>query len=155
MVEHDAEVIRAADHLVDLGPGAGRHGGRVVAEGTPAEVAFDVPERDYSWMAYLANAGFDVFAMDTTGYGRSIALDRGAAVETFLREGPRVAERELQGMQTSTFWPRLLASLGHTVPYDASVKPFEELARKILRAAGGFFGGGATQNRASTAEACS
>jgi pimeloyl-ACP methyl ester carboxylesterase len=39
--------------------------------GTPAEVAFDVPERDYSWMAYLANAGFDVFAMDTTGYGRS------------------------------------------------------------------------------------
>ncbi len=39
--------------------------------GTPAEVSFDVPERDYSWMAYLANAGFDVFAMDTTGYGRS------------------------------------------------------------------------------------
>ncbi len=39
--------------------------------GTPAEVAFDVPQRDYSWMAYLANAGFDVFAMDTTGYGRS------------------------------------------------------------------------------------
>jgi len=39
--------------------------------GTPAEVAFDVPQRDYSWMAYLASAGFDVFAMDTTGYGRS------------------------------------------------------------------------------------
>ena len=40
--------------------------------GTPAEVAFDVPHGDYSWMAYLANAGFDVFAMDTTGYGRSV-----------------------------------------------------------------------------------
>ena len=39
--------------------------------GTPAEVAFDVPHGDYSWMAYLANAGFDVFSMDTTGYGRS------------------------------------------------------------------------------------
>ena len=39
--------------------------------GTPAEVAFDVPYQDYSWMAYLARAGFDVFAMDTTGYGRS------------------------------------------------------------------------------------
>lgn len=39
--------------------------------GTPAEVAFDVPYRDYSWMAYLAKAGFDVFAMDMTGYGRS------------------------------------------------------------------------------------
>jgi pimeloyl-ACP methyl ester carboxylesterase len=39
--------------------------------GTPAEVAFDVPTGDYSWMAYLAKAGFDVFSMDTTGYGRS------------------------------------------------------------------------------------
>ncbi len=39
--------------------------------GTPAEVAFDVPYQDYSWMAYLARAGYDVFSMDTTGYGRS------------------------------------------------------------------------------------
>jgi pimeloyl-ACP methyl ester carboxylesterase len=39
--------------------------------GTPAEVAFDVPYRDYSWMAYLARSGFDVFSMDVTGYGRS------------------------------------------------------------------------------------
>ena len=40
--------------------------------GTPAEVSFDVPNQDYSWMAYLAHAGFDAFAMDTTGYGRSV-----------------------------------------------------------------------------------
>jgi len=39
--------------------------------GTPAEVAFDVPYQDYSWMAFLARAGFDVFAVDMTGYGRS------------------------------------------------------------------------------------
>src|SRR5277367_4931381 len=39
--------------------------------GTPAEVAFDVPYQDYSWMAYLAHAGFDVFSIDMTGYGRS------------------------------------------------------------------------------------
>jgi pimeloyl-ACP methyl ester carboxylesterase len=39
--------------------------------GTPGAVAFDTPYQDYSWMAYLANAGFDVFAMDFTGYGRS------------------------------------------------------------------------------------
>jgi len=39
--------------------------------GTPAEVAFDTPYQDYSWMAYLAKAGLDVFAMDMTGYGRS------------------------------------------------------------------------------------
>src|SRR5258705_2459072 len=39
--------------------------------GTPAEVAFDVPYQDYSWMAFLAKAGFDVFSVDMTGYGRS------------------------------------------------------------------------------------
>jgi excinuclease ABC subunit A len=39
MVEHDEESITAADHVVDLGPGAGSHGGRVVAQGTPAQIA--------------------------------------------------------------------------------------------------------------------
>jgi pimeloyl-ACP methyl ester carboxylesterase len=39
--------------------------------GTPAEVAFDAPVADYSWMQFLARAGFDVFSMDMTGYGRS------------------------------------------------------------------------------------
>ena len=39
--------------------------------GTPAEVAFDVPYQDYSWMAYLAQAGFDAFSVDMSGYGRS------------------------------------------------------------------------------------
>ena len=39
VVEHDEEAIRAADHLIDMGPAAGIDGGRVVAEGTPAEVA--------------------------------------------------------------------------------------------------------------------
>jgi excinuclease ABC subunit A len=39
VVEHDEDMIRAADHVVDMGPGAGVHGGRVMAEGTPAEVA--------------------------------------------------------------------------------------------------------------------
>jgi pimeloyl-ACP methyl ester carboxylesterase len=39
--------------------------------GTPAEVSFDVPYQDYSWMVFLARAGFDVFSMDMTGYGRS------------------------------------------------------------------------------------
>jgi excinuclease ABC subunit A len=39
VVEHDEETIETADYLVDIGPGAGIHGGRVVATGTPAEVA--------------------------------------------------------------------------------------------------------------------
>ncbi len=38
VVEHDEETILEADHLIDMGPGAGVHGGEVVAQGTPAEV---------------------------------------------------------------------------------------------------------------------
>src|ERR1700691_1619553 len=39
VVEHDEDAIRQADHVVDLGPGAGVHGGQIVAQGTAAEVA--------------------------------------------------------------------------------------------------------------------
>src|SRR5512147_1772676 len=57
------EVVRAASALRQ-----GTFKDRVVlfvhGAGTPGEVAFDVPYQDYSWMAYLADAGFDVFAMD-------------------------------------------------------------------------------------------
>ena len=70
--------------------------------GTPAEVAFDVPYQDYSWMAYLAQAGFDVFSMDMTGYGRStrpaamndpcnLAPDQQAAIRPALIPAPCAA----------------------------------------------------------------
>ncbi|HUY15223.1 MAG TPA: excinuclease ABC subunit UvrA [Terriglobia bacterium] len=39
VVEHDEETIRRADYVIDLGPGAGRHGGQLVASGTPEQVA--------------------------------------------------------------------------------------------------------------------
>ena len=39
VVEHDEDMIRAADHVIDMGPGAGVHGGRVIAQGTPDDVA--------------------------------------------------------------------------------------------------------------------
>ncbi|MBI4936619.1 MAG: excinuclease ABC subunit UvrA [Nitrosomonadales bacterium] len=38
VVEHDEEAIRSSDYVVDMGPGAGEHGGSVVAQGTPAEI---------------------------------------------------------------------------------------------------------------------
>jgi excinuclease ABC subunit A len=39
VVEHDLDIVRAADHVVDMGPGAGARGGLVVAQGTPSEIA--------------------------------------------------------------------------------------------------------------------
>jgi excinuclease ABC subunit A len=53
VVEHDEDMIRAADHVVDMGPGAGVHGGEVMAQGTPDEVAAN--ERSLTGR-YLAHA---------------------------------------------------------------------------------------------------
>lgn len=39
VVEHDEDTIRAADYIIDMGPGAGEHGGQVIAAGTPADIA--------------------------------------------------------------------------------------------------------------------
>jgi excinuclease ABC subunit A len=49
VVEHDRDVMLAADHIIDLGPGAGEHGGEIVAQGTVAEVAAmtGTPTGDY------------------------------------------------------------------------------------------------------------
>jgi pimeloyl-ACP methyl ester carboxylesterase len=66
--------------------------------GTPAEVSFDVPYKDYSWMAYLAKAGFDVFAMDMTGYGRS------------TRPAPMNDPCNFSKEQQAQFVPRLIAA---------------------------------------------
>ena len=42
VVEHDQDAIMEADYVIDIGPGAGEHGGRIVAEGTPAEIKGDM-----------------------------------------------------------------------------------------------------------------
>lgn len=71
----DAQIYVREVVLVGMALRGGPAADRVVlfvhGAGTPAEVSFDVPYKDYSWMAYLAKAGFDVFSMDMTGYGRS------------------------------------------------------------------------------------
>jgi pimeloyl-ACP methyl ester carboxylesterase len=61
--------------VVLAGPALRGGAGKVVlfvhGAGTPAEVGFDVPHQDFSWMGYLARNGFDVFSVDMIGYGRS------------------------------------------------------------------------------------
>jgi excinuclease ABC subunit A len=51
VVEHDEETIRRADYVIDLGPGAGRHGGNLVAHGTPADI---MQEPDSLTGAYIS-----------------------------------------------------------------------------------------------------
>jgi excinuclease ABC subunit A len=51
VVEHDREAILSADHVIDMGPGAGVHGGKVVAEGEPGEIADDPNSLTGSYLA--------------------------------------------------------------------------------------------------------
>ena len=53
VVEHDREAILAADHVVDMGPGAGVHGGKIVAEGTPAELMANPASITGPWLSGL------------------------------------------------------------------------------------------------------
>ena len=59
VVEHDEETILSADYVVDVGPGAGEHGGQVVATGTPAEIIAN--ERFHHWKLSLTQ-GISFFA---------------------------------------------------------------------------------------------
>ncbi len=75
VVEHDEDTMRAADWLVDLGPGAGRHGGRLVAAGTPAQVRADAGSLTGR---YLAGARrIETPSARRPGHGRVLAV-RGA-----------------------------------------------------------------------------
>ncbi len=51
VVEHDPQIMHAADRLLDLGPGAGEHGGEIVSYGTPAQVAADPASLTGAWLA--------------------------------------------------------------------------------------------------------
>lgn len=76
VVEHDPQTIELADHVVDLGPGAGSHGGSIVAAGTPAQIQSNP---DSVTGAYLSgNAGLAVPATRREGTGKSVTV-RGAA----------------------------------------------------------------------------
>ncbi|ATU63305.1 excinuclease ABC subunit UvrA [Piscinibacter gummiphilus] len=53
VVEHDEDAIRAADHVIDMGPGAGVHGGQVIAQGTAAEVAANAESLTGKYLAQV------------------------------------------------------------------------------------------------------
>ena len=59
VVEHDDEIQRAADHIVEIGPGAGVHGGRITYEGRPQleKFTYDIPDRRRKWNNYIEVVG--------------------------------------------------------------------------------------------------
>ncbi|MFN4090138.1 MAG: excinuclease ABC subunit UvrA, partial [Alphaproteobacteria bacterium] len=75
VVEHDEDTIRAADWVIDMGPGAGVHGGRVVAEGTPADIMASPHSLTGQYLTGVRR--IEVPAVRREGNGRAITV-RGA-----------------------------------------------------------------------------
>ncbi|MGE5540499.1 MAG: alpha/beta fold hydrolase [Gemmatimonas sp.] len=109
---------------------------------SPSTLAFDVQYRDYSWMEALAKAGYDVFAMDMTGYGRSSrpmmdeACNLNPAQQKYLIGKPLAAECQPR-------YPyQLVSSDTETADIDAVVDSIRKLRGVDKIALIGWSGGG-------------
>ncbi len=123
--------------------------------GTPAEVAFDVPHADYSWMAYLAAAGFDVFSMDMTGYGRSTrpyvmndVCNLSAEQQTALGRTPCDATHDAQLTTIASDWDDIDA----VVEYIRSLRDVPRVSLIGWSLGGPRAGGYASRNPAKVAK---
>ena len=72
VVEHDEETMLESDYIVDIGPGAGIHGGRIVSQGTPAEVAAD--ERSITGAYLSGRKKIEIPAFRRTGTGKKLTI---------------------------------------------------------------------------------
>jgi excinuclease ABC subunit A len=121
VVEHDEETMRAADWIIDIGPGAGQHGGRVVAEGSMADIA-NTPESITG--QYLSGTReIPMPNQRRTGNGKALVLH--GARENNLRDvtvrfplGTFIVVTGVSGsgkssLVTDTLYPRLAMELQH------------------------------------------
>ncbi len=135
VVEHDEETIRAADHLVDIGPGAGVHGGRVVAQGDLEAV---LTAADSLTGAYLSGRRvIHTPAERRPGNGRSLSLRnahrnnlKNITVEVPL--GKLVCVTGVSGSGKSTLinellYPALQHHFGSKVPFPKEIEAIDGL----------------------------
>jgi excinuclease ABC subunit A len=126
VVEHDEKTMWAADHLVDIGPGAGEHGGAVVAEGTPAEIAKHSTSLTGKYLS--GRLSIDSPAEYRLGNGKFLTI-RGAAafnlkkIDVKIPLGKFVCITGVSGSGKSTLMTDILAKALAQHFYDAKDLP--------------------------------
>lgn len=141
VVEHDKEMMLSADHLIDIGPGAGEHGGRIVAQGDPHELA----QGDSTTARYLrGDLTIPVPAQRRKGNGERITLTGATGnnlkdVDVDLPLGKFICVTGVSGSGKSTLigdtlYPILskhfYRSETHPLPY-ASIKGLQHIDKVI------------------------
>jgi excinuclease ABC subunit A len=126
VVEHDEETIRVADHVVDIGPGAGEHGGRIVAEGTLHDV---VSERGSLTGDYLAGRR-SIMVPEERRPGTGLSVEVRGARENNLKDidvpfplGTLTAVTGVSGSGKSSLVQQILSKGLHAQLHGARSQP--------------------------------
>ena len=126
VVEHDEETIRTADHIVDIGPGAGEHGGKIVAEGTLADTESEPASLTGDYLA--GRRSIAVPAQRRPGSG--LSLDVRGAAENNLQDidvefplGRFVAVTGVSGSGKSSLVQEILSKALHAELHGAKQLP--------------------------------
>ncbi len=88
VVEHDEEAIREADYVFDIGPGAGVHGGRVVAHGTPEEIAADPASLTGQYLSGAREIAVPAFRREGNGKAVTVVGASGNNLHNVTAEFP-------------------------------------------------------------------
>ncbi|HLP20075.1 MAG TPA: excinuclease ABC subunit UvrA, partial [Chitinophagales bacterium] len=127
VVEHDKEIMLESDYIIDIGPRAGEHGGRIVAQGTPAEFL----KQGSTTAKYLSGkVGIDVPTHRKQGNGQYLAL-KGAKgnnlknVDVVFPLGTFICVSGVSGSGKSSLINETLYPILHNYVYNGKYKPLK------------------------------